>query len=74
MKTDFLCEECHQQNLLIPTWKDQNGKPTDEFDEHEAGGDSYCIDRKKLVFVETKQGLMREMVQKAIKLNLKEDV
>ena len=44
MKTDFLCEECHQQNLLIPTWKDQNGKPTDEFDEHEAGGDSYCID------------------------------
>ena len=37
MKTDFLCEECHQHNLLIPSWKDQDGNPSSDYDEFEAG-------------------------------------
>ena len=60
MKTEFICEECYSENLLIPSWKDQEGKPSCDFDEHSAGGDSYCVDCGKIVFVETKEGLQRE--------------
>jgi len=51
-KTNFKCEDCGSKELLIPSWKTQDGMH-DFPDPHELDGDAWCIDCEKIIWVET---------------------
>ena len=63
-KTNYKCEDCGSKELLIPSWKTQNGMQ-DFPDPHElvrlcvfrgdnmSNGDAWCIDCEKIIWVET---------------------
>ena len=54
-KTNFKCEDCGSKELLIPSWKTQDGMQ-DFPDPHELDGDAWCIDCEKIIWVDTNQG------------------
>lgn len=53
-KTNFKCEDCGSKELLIPSWKTQDGMDTiDHPDPHDLDGDAWCIDCNKIIWVDT---------------------
>ena len=51
--TNFKCEECRGENLLFPSWIDQNGMQ-DFPDAFELEGAAWWNDCSKIIFVDTK--------------------
>ena len=53
-KTNFKCEDCGSKELLIPSWKTQDGMDTiDHPDPYDLDGDAWCIDCEKIIWVDT---------------------
>ena len=53
-KTNFKCEDCGSKELLIPSWKTQDGMQ-DFPDPFELNGDAWCNDCAQIIFVETNE-------------------
>ena len=51
-KTNYKCEECGSKDLLIPSWKTQDGME-DYPDSFLLNGDSWCNECERIVFVAT---------------------
>ena len=55
-KTNFKCEECGSKDLLIPSWKTQEGRADfpGSFRFYEKYGDAWCNECETIIFVEIK--------------------
>jgi len=54
-KTDYICNECGSKDLLIPSWRTQDGME-DHPDAHDLNGDAWCNDCVSIIWVDTNKG------------------
>ena len=51
-KTDYICSDCGSKDLLIPSWRTQDGKE-DFPDAHDLDGDAWCKECESIIWVDT---------------------
>ena len=51
-KTDYICSDCGSKDLLIPSWRTQDGVEGDYVDPHDLDGDAWCNECESFIWVE----------------------